>query len=94
MSRENATLKPPARAIEREQFDQARRIHGGLWPLLVATLGVRLSRLPIPSKRLRRLLYRSRRCRWSVSFERSKEPRSVALVSLATTSTTLDASRT
>ena len=49
MSRINATMTPPARAIQREQFDQAKRIHGGLWPLLVATLGVRLSRLPIPT---------------------------------------------
>ncbi|KAJ3058733.1 hypothetical protein HK102_010333, partial [Quaeritorhiza haematococci] len=36
----------------------ARRIHGGLGGLGLAAAAVRLSRLPIPSRRLRRRLYR------------------------------------
>lgn len=47
------------RTIKREQFRQARQIHGGLWRLLVAVLGVKLSRLRIPTKRLRTSLYRA-----------------------------------
>ena len=46
-------------AIKLEEIRQARRIHGGLPGLLVAALGVRLARLPIPSRGLRRALYRS-----------------------------------
>src|SRR5262249_30747622 len=45
--------------IKREQFRQARSIHGGLWKLAVALLGIKLSRLWIPSKRLRLSLYRN-----------------------------------
>lgn len=45
-------------AVRLEQFRQARRIHGGLVGLGVATAAVRLSRLPIPSRRLRRRLFR------------------------------------
>jgi phosphatidylserine decarboxylase len=41
-----------------EQFRQARTIHGGLWNYCLAVLGVRLSRLPIPTRRLRLALYR------------------------------------
>jgi phosphatidylserine decarboxylase len=48
-----------AAAIKREQFRQAKRIHGGLWKLFIAILGVKLSRLRIPTKRLRLALYRS-----------------------------------
>src|SRR6516162_3056272 len=44
--------------IKHEQFRQARRIHGGLWKLGVALLGIKLARLTIPSKRLRLWLYR------------------------------------
>jgi phosphatidylserine decarboxylase len=47
------------RTIKREQFRQARRIHGGLLKLLVAFLGIKLARLPIPTKRLRLSLYRT-----------------------------------
>src|SRR6185369_7669872 len=36
----------------------AARIHGGVVPMCVAALGVRLSRLPIPSRRLRTALFR------------------------------------
>ena len=36
----------------------AARIHGGVVPMCVAALGVKLSRLPIPSRRLRAALYR------------------------------------
>jgi phosphatidylserine decarboxylase len=59
MSSENATMIPSARAIRREQSRQARSIHGGLLSLLFATLAIKLSRLPIPSRRLRLLLYRT-----------------------------------
>jgi phosphatidylserine decarboxylase len=45
--------------VRLEQFRQARRIHGGLWGLCVAALGIKLARMSIPSKRLRVMLYRS-----------------------------------
>ncbi len=45
-------------SIKLEQFRQARRIHGGLVGLSLAHLVVKLSRLPIPSKRLRLRLFR------------------------------------
>jgi phosphatidylserine decarboxylase len=45
-------------AIRREQFRQARRLSGGLLNLTAAALGIRLARLPIPSRRLRLWLYR------------------------------------
>ena len=45
--------------IRLEQFRQAKRIHGGLWKLLVAALGVKLSRLRLPTRRLRLSLYRN-----------------------------------
>lgn len=45
-------------SIRLEQFRQARRIHGGLRGLGTALLGVKLSRLPIPSRRLRGRLFR------------------------------------
>lgn len=45
-------------SIRLEQFRQARRIHGGLAGLSLAVLGVKLSRLPIPSRRLRQRLFR------------------------------------
>jgi phosphatidylserine decarboxylase len=45
-------------AIRLEQFRQARRIHGGLLNFAVALAGIKLARLPIPSKRLRLWLYR------------------------------------
>jgi phosphatidylserine decarboxylase len=41
-----------------EELRQASSIHGGMVNLCIAALGVRLSRVPIPSKRLRVLLYR------------------------------------
>jgi phosphatidylserine decarboxylase len=44
--------------IKLEQFRQARRIHGGLLKLGIAVLGIKLSRLSIPSKRLRLRVYR------------------------------------
>jgi phosphatidylserine decarboxylase len=52
-------MNPTAKAIKREQFRQAKQIHGGLMKFLVAVLGVKLARLPIPSKRLRTAVYRS-----------------------------------
>jgi phosphatidylserine decarboxylase len=42
-----------------EQLRQARRIHGGLINLWAAAVGVKLSRVPIPSRRLREQLYRT-----------------------------------
>src|ERR1700730_6492050 len=45
--------------IKREEARQARRIHGGLFKFWVALLGVKLSRLRIPSRRLRLLVYRN-----------------------------------
>jgi phosphatidylserine decarboxylase len=42
-----------------EQIRQARLIHGGLWNMCAAAIGVRLSRLPLPSRRLRRRVYTS-----------------------------------
>lgn len=47
------------KAIKREQFRQAKFIHGGLWKFLVAVAGVKLARLWIPTKRLRLSLYRT-----------------------------------
>ncbi len=44
--------------IRLEQIRQARIIHGGLAGLVMATLAVRLSRLPIPSRRVRGRLFR------------------------------------
>jgi phosphatidylserine decarboxylase len=46
-------------AIKREQFLQAKRIHGGWWKFCVALLGIKLARLRIPTRRLRLSLYRS-----------------------------------
>jgi phosphatidylserine decarboxylase len=51
-------MKKPCFQIRLEQFRQARRISGGLLGLSVAALGIRLARLPIPSRRLRLWLYR------------------------------------
>jgi phosphatidylserine decarboxylase len=46
------------RSIKLEQFRQARGIHGGVVPFLLAVLAVKLARIPVPSRRLRRLLFR------------------------------------
>ena len=51
-------MRKTALAIRLEQLRQARRIHGGVWRLLVALLGIKLARLTIPSKRLRLSVYR------------------------------------
>jgi phosphatidylserine decarboxylase len=45
-------------SIKWEQFRQARRIHGGFVGFCLALLAVQLSRLPIPSKRLRLRIFR------------------------------------
>lgn len=45
-------------SIRLEQLRQARRIHGGVWKLLVALVGIKLARLTIPSTRLRLAVYR------------------------------------
>jgi phosphatidylserine decarboxylase len=42
-----------------EQLRQAKAIHGGVVGLCVAALGVKLSRMPIPTRRLRLLVYRA-----------------------------------
>jgi phosphatidylserine decarboxylase len=52
-------MNPPAKTIKREQFRQAKLIHGGLWKFLLAVLGVKLARLRIPTKKLRTSLYRT-----------------------------------
>ena len=44
--------------IKLEQFRQARGIHGGLVRFCLAVVAVELSRLPIPSRRLRQWLFR------------------------------------
>jgi phosphatidylserine decarboxylase len=46
-------------AVRLEQFRQARRIHGGILNVCAASLGVKLSRVPIPSRWLRERLYRA-----------------------------------
>jgi phosphatidylserine decarboxylase len=53
------TLASPQFRTRVEQFRQARRIHGGTLNLCLAAAGVQLAQLPIPSRRLRRLLYRT-----------------------------------
>jgi phosphatidylserine decarboxylase len=45
-------------AVKREQLRQARAIHGGRMRLYLAHLAVKLSRLTIPSRRLRLRLFR------------------------------------
>jgi phosphatidylserine decarboxylase len=45
-------------AVRMEQFRQAKRIHGGFVKLGIALLGVKLARMPIPTKRLRLWLFR------------------------------------
>jgi phosphatidylserine decarboxylase len=45
--------------IKLEAIRQARRIHGGVWQHCIAILGVKLARLPLPTKRLRLRLYRN-----------------------------------
>ena len=45
-------------SIKLEQLRQARGIHGGLLPFCLAVLAVELSRVPIPSRRLRLRLFR------------------------------------
>ena len=52
-------MDQPAKAIRREQFRQARFIHGSLWKFFVAIAGVKLARLWIPTRRLRLSLYRT-----------------------------------
>jgi phosphatidylserine decarboxylase len=49
----------PAKTIKREQLRQALQIHGSLWQLLVALVGVKFARMRIPSRRLRASLYRT-----------------------------------
>lgn len=45
--------------VRREQFRQARQIHGGTFNMFAAALGVRLSRVPIPFRGLRERVYRT-----------------------------------
>jgi phosphatidylserine decarboxylase len=51
-------MKRTTKMIRREQFQQAKHLHGGLWKMFVALLGVKMARVPIPSKRLRIAIYR------------------------------------
>ena len=52
-------MKPLSLRTKLEEIRQARRIHGGVLNLWVASLGVRLSRVPIPSRRLRLLVFKT-----------------------------------
>jgi phosphatidylserine decarboxylase len=52
-------MKQQALKTKVEQYRQAASIHGGLVNLCLAALAIRLSRLRIPSKRLRLHLYRT-----------------------------------
>jgi phosphatidylserine decarboxylase len=45
-------------SIRLEQIRQARLIHGGLAQLGLAVVAIKLSRIPIPSRRIRRRLFR------------------------------------
>ncbi|HND56383.1 MAG TPA: hypothetical protein PLV92_28390, partial [Pirellulaceae bacterium] len=54
---EASDQKPASARLE--QFRQALAIHGGFSNLCVAALGVKLSRLRIPSRRLRGKIYRT-----------------------------------
>jgi phosphatidylserine decarboxylase len=49
----------PRKRIRREQFRQAKLIHGSLLKMAVAFLGVKLARLRIPTKKLRTSIYRN-----------------------------------
>lgn len=53
------SMKPLSLRTKLEEMRQARRIHGGVLNLWVASLGVRLSRVPIPSRRLRLLVFKT-----------------------------------
>ena len=44
--------------IKREQFRQAREIHGGWIKLLAAVMAIKLARMPIPGRKLRLSVYR------------------------------------
>ncbi|MGC3967870.1 MAG: archaetidylserine decarboxylase [Pirellulales bacterium] len=44
--------------VRYEQFRSARRIHGGTLKMCAAAVGVKLARVPIPSRRLRTWVYR------------------------------------
>ncbi len=52
------TTKKRSLSVKREQYRQAKSIHGGFPNLVVAALGISLSRVPIPMRRLRPPLYR------------------------------------
>jgi phosphatidylserine decarboxylase len=52
-------MKPHPLRTKLEEIRQARRIHGGVLNMWVASLGVRLSRVPIPSRRLRLLVFKT-----------------------------------
>jgi phosphatidylserine decarboxylase len=54
-----AGMTPTPRAVRREQTRQARRIHGGLVGWAVALLGIKLARLPLPTRALRRKVFRT-----------------------------------
>lgn len=56
LEQRNASEK--TRRIRREQFRQAKQIHGGLVNLLGAALAIKLSRLPIPGRKFRLSVYR------------------------------------
>jgi phosphatidylserine decarboxylase len=64
-------------SIRWEQIRQARTIHGGLAQLCLAVLAIKLSRVPIPSRRIRRRLFRDqyvRRYPPGLNEEESERP--------------------
>jgi phosphatidylserine decarboxylase len=70
------TVKPRL-PIRLEQIRQARLIHGGLAQLCLAVVAIKLARVPIPSRRLRRRLFRdqyARRYPPGLNEEESEHP--------------------
>jgi phosphatidylserine decarboxylase len=58
MSRTSTNPLPKGIRVRYEQFRSARRIHGGTLKMCAAAVGVKLSRVPIPSRKLRTWVYR------------------------------------
>jgi phosphatidylserine decarboxylase len=52
-------MRPLSLRTKLEEIRQAKSIHGGVLNMWVASLGVRLSRVPIPSRRLRLKVFRT-----------------------------------
>src|SRR5262249_9254568 len=52
-------MRHPGLRTKLEELRQARNIHGGIMRLCVATLGGKLARVKLPSRRLRLLVFRT-----------------------------------